>query len=90
MSAVALLEKNPQPTDDDIDKAMSGNVCRCGMYGRIRTAIHSASAKLAKEIILTPLDEQPSEAPLGSNIAEGSLSSNIAEGSLSSIIAEGS
>jgi isoquinoline 1-oxidoreductase alpha subunit len=72
MSAVALLEKNPQPTDDDIDKAMAGNVCRCGMYGRIRTAIHSASAKLAKEIILTPLDEQPSEAPLGSNIAEGS------------------
>lgn len=44
MSAVALLERNPSPTDDDIDKAMSGNVCRCGMYGRIRRAIKTAAA----------------------------------------------
>lgn len=43
MGAVALLEENPQPTDADIDEAMSGIVCRCGTYGRIRRAIHSAS-----------------------------------------------
>ena len=48
MSAAALLESNPKPSDADIDSAMSGNVCRCGMYGRIRKAIHSASAKLEK------------------------------------------
>lgn len=39
MSAVALLESNPEPDDQAIDRAMSGNVCRCGMYGRIRAAI---------------------------------------------------
>jgi isoquinoline 1-oxidoreductase alpha subunit len=44
MSAVALLEKTPSPTDADIDTAMRGNVCRCGMYGRIRTAIKQAAA----------------------------------------------
>jgi isoquinoline 1-oxidoreductase alpha subunit len=43
MSAVALLQNNPAPSDSDIDAAMSGNVCRCGMYGRIKTAIKSAS-----------------------------------------------
>ncbi len=59
MSAAALLEKTPNPTDDDIDNAMSGNVCRCGMYGRIRKAIKSASAKIPKEIILTPSDDVP-------------------------------
>ena len=42
MSAVALLESNANPTDDDINRAMSGNVCRCGMYGRIRSAIKGA------------------------------------------------
>jgi isoquinoline 1-oxidoreductase alpha subunit len=40
MSAVALLAKNPHPTDADIDEAMSGNLCRCGTYNRIRAAIH--------------------------------------------------
>ncbi|MFT5571485.1 MAG: isoquinoline 1-oxidoreductase alpha subunit [Cryomorphaceae bacterium] len=44
MSAVALLENTPSPTDADIDQAMRGNVCRCGMYGRIRTAIKQAAA----------------------------------------------
>ena len=44
MSAVALLAKQPQPTDADIDAAMSGNVCRCGTYQRIRAAIHHAAA----------------------------------------------
>ena len=43
MSAVALLEQIPKPTDADIDTAMSGNVCRCGMYSRIRSAIHRAA-----------------------------------------------
>ena len=39
MSAVALLNDNPQPSDQDIDKAMSGNICRCGMYDRIKRGI---------------------------------------------------
>ena len=43
MSAVALLEKNSAPTDADIDSAMSGNICRCGTYTRIRAAIHKAA-----------------------------------------------
>lgn len=43
MSAVALLSKKPQPTDTDIDDAMSGNICRCGTYQRIRKAIHRAA-----------------------------------------------
>jgi isoquinoline 1-oxidoreductase alpha subunit len=43
MSATALLEKNPAPTDADIDSAMSGNICRCATYSRIRAAIHAAS-----------------------------------------------
>ena len=43
MAATALLEKNPRPTDAQIDSAMAGNVCRCGMYGRIRKAIKAAA-----------------------------------------------
>jgi isoquinoline 1-oxidoreductase alpha subunit len=43
MSATALLSKNPKPTDADIDAAMSGNICRCGTYSRIRAAIHRAA-----------------------------------------------
>ena len=43
MSAVALLESNPNPTDAEIDAAMSGNICRCGTYPRIRAAIKQAS-----------------------------------------------
>ena len=46
MSAVALLTEKPHPTDQDIDSAMSGNICRCGTYSRIRAAIHKASAEL--------------------------------------------
>jgi isoquinoline 1-oxidoreductase subunit alpha len=46
MSAAALLAKTPQPTDDQIDSAMVGNLCRCGMYQRIRRAIHRASANM--------------------------------------------
>jgi isoquinoline 1-oxidoreductase alpha subunit len=48
MSAAALLANNPTPSDDDIDAAMSGNICRCGTYPRIRAAIKRAAA-LAKE-----------------------------------------
>ena len=44
MSAVALLRDNPNPSDEDIDLAMSGNICRCGAYGRIRAAIKSAAS----------------------------------------------
>ncbi len=44
MSASALLTKTPRPSDDQIDAAMGGNLCRCGMYGRIRRAIHRASS----------------------------------------------
>lgn len=43
MQAAALLAENPEPTDDDIDAAMSGNLCRCGTYPRIRYAIHRAA-----------------------------------------------
>jgi isoquinoline 1-oxidoreductase subunit alpha len=44
MSAAALITRTPTPTDADIDAAMSGNVCRCGTYQRIRAAIHRANA----------------------------------------------
>jgi isoquinoline 1-oxidoreductase subunit alpha len=43
MSAAALLARKPKPTDEDIDSAMSGNICRCGTYQRIRRAIHRAA-----------------------------------------------
>jgi len=43
MAAAALLAANPKPTDSDIDDAMSGNICRCGTYGRIREAIKQAA-----------------------------------------------
>jgi isoquinoline 1-oxidoreductase alpha subunit len=44
MSAAALLMSNPKPSDADVDAVMSGNVCRCGTYQRIRAAIHKAAA----------------------------------------------
>src|SRR5512135_397222 len=47
MSAVALLSQNRKPTDSDIDNAMSGNLCRCATYVRIRAAIHEAAKALA-------------------------------------------
>jgi len=46
MAAVGLLSQVPKPTDDDIDKAMDGNICRCSTYHRIRAAIHEASKTL--------------------------------------------
>ena len=48
MSAVALLSNNPAPTDEDIDHAMSGNICRCGTYPRIRKGIKRAAARLSE------------------------------------------
>jgi aerobic-type carbon monoxide dehydrogenase small subunit (CoxS/CutS family) len=46
MSAAALLAKNPKPSDEDIDAAMEGNICRCGTYQRIRKAIHRAAEEV--------------------------------------------
>jgi isoquinoline 1-oxidoreductase alpha subunit len=46
MAATALLTKTPNPTDAQIDAAMNGNICRCGTYGRVRTAIKEAAKKL--------------------------------------------
>ena len=48
MQAAALLKKNPDPSDADIDAAMTGNICRCGTYPRIRRAIHTASKMMAQ------------------------------------------
>jgi len=48
MSAAALLAKNPAPSDADIDAAMTGNLCRCGTYPRIRAGIHDAARALAQ------------------------------------------
>lgn len=47
MSATALLKTNKKPTDADIDAAMAGNICRCGTYARVRSAIHAAAQSLA-------------------------------------------
>lgn len=46
MSAVALLNENPDPSDEDINQAMRGNLCRCGTYQRIKKAIHTAAKNL--------------------------------------------
>lgn len=50
MSATALLQGNPEPDDSAIDGAMSGNLCRCATYVRIRDAIHEAAASLGQEV----------------------------------------
>jgi isoquinoline 1-oxidoreductase alpha subunit len=49
MSAVALLKSNPNPTDEEIDTYMAGNICRCGTYNRIRKAIHRAASPLTPD-----------------------------------------
>ena len=46
LAAAALLEENPRPSDDDIDAALSGNICRCATYHRIRAAVHDAADRL--------------------------------------------
>ena len=50
MSAAALLQTTPKPTDGDIDRAMNGNVCRCGTYTRIREAIHKAASATSRPV----------------------------------------
>ena len=49
MQAASLLSDNPSPSDAEIDSAMNGNLCRCGTYPRIRSAIHDAAEKLAQQ-----------------------------------------
>lgn len=49
VSAAALLRANPKPSDREVDTALSGNLCRCGTYGRIRAAIHLAGRRLRGE-----------------------------------------
>jgi isoquinoline 1-oxidoreductase alpha subunit len=53
LAAAALLAAKPRPTDDDIDAAMSGNLCRCGTYQRIRAAVHRA-AELQAAAVAAP------------------------------------
>jgi isoquinoline 1-oxidoreductase alpha subunit len=49
MQAISLLELSPKPTEEQINEVMSGNLCRCGTYPRIRAAIHAAAAKMAEK-----------------------------------------
>ena len=58
MSAAALLAENPNPSDEDIDRAMDGNICRCGMYGRIKAAIKTAANNTAKPLFHNALESQ--------------------------------
>lgn len=51
MTAAALLKKSPKPTDQEIDAALDGHLCRCGTYLRIRAGIHRAAAIAAKEVV---------------------------------------
>ena len=53
MSAAVLLRENPHPTDEDIDNAMAGNICRCGTYLRIRKAIHLAAEMQAEKTLVS-------------------------------------
>ena len=48
MTTIALLERKSEPSDDDIDGALAGNICRCATYGRIRRAVHEAAAKVGR------------------------------------------
>ena len=56
MSAAALLARTPKPTDRDIDAAMSGNLCRCATYLRIRQAIHKAAGTAPPAVVPTAND----------------------------------
>jgi len=58
MSAAALLQRNPTPTDADIDRAMTGNLCRCGTYVRIRQAIHQAASSAPSRPVMSSSDEE--------------------------------
>ena len=65
MTAAALLEKTPHPTDEQITQAMNGNLCRCGTYERIRKAIHSAAEGTNKA--RNEIADQPGESKQPSN-----------------------
>ena len=62
MSAVALLERNPKPSNPEINAAMKGNICRCGTYPRILRAIHRAAANLS-EMAQAPASEETARSP---------------------------
>jgi isoquinoline 1-oxidoreductase subunit alpha len=68
MSAAALLAKHPSPTDQEIDTAMSGNLCRCGTYLRVRQAVHKAASMHGKGSA-----QRAAVVPDGSRDAEGGL-----------------
>jgi len=63
MAASALLSKNPRPSDAEIDQAMSGNICRCGTYQRVREAIKTASASLSRGAPPKPAVQPAKPAP---------------------------
>jgi len=65
MSAAALLASHPKPSDADIDRGMSGNLCRCGTYIRIRQAIHKAAEAMAKHPENTQARLTPAEVVAG-------------------------
>jgi isoquinoline 1-oxidoreductase alpha subunit len=67
MSAAALLAATPRPSNDDIDRAMNGNLCRCGTYLRIREAIHKAAAMMSRP----PQTARASAAPIATPVAGG-------------------
>jgi len=71
MSAAALLMKNPNPSDDDIDDFMSGNLCRCGTYQRIRRAVHRAADIMARERTAKSDTGQGRREPVGAAIPVG-------------------
>jgi isoquinoline 1-oxidoreductase alpha subunit len=59
MSAAALLAQTKAPSDEDIDNAMSGNICRCGTYQRIRAAIKDAAGLTAAPMVAAPAAAKP-------------------------------
>jgi aerobic-type carbon monoxide dehydrogenase small subunit (CoxS/CutS family) len=63
MSAAALLANNPNPTDEDINAAMAGNICRCGTYGRIRRAIKRAAGTMGSAVAVWDPPAAPTGAP---------------------------
>jgi aerobic-type carbon monoxide dehydrogenase small subunit (CoxS/CutS family) len=64
MSAAALLARNPAPSDEEIDRAMAGNICRCGTYVRIRKAIKSASSTIQGSVAFFDPGDSDSTASL--------------------------
>jgi aerobic-type carbon monoxide dehydrogenase small subunit (CoxS/CutS family) len=67
MSAAALLARNPAPSDEEIDRAMAGNICRCGTYVRIRKAIKSASSTIQSGVaFFDPGDFDSTASPVDS------------------------